>query len=95
VHRREIHPEEAGLAVRRMAEILGGTPAENGKAFAALLAGEPSAYRDAVLLNAACALMVADKVATLPEGVEMAVESIDSGAAKAKVDGLARLTSAA
>ena len=65
------------------------------RAFAALLAGEPSAYRDAVLLNAAAALMVADRAASLPEGVEIAVQSIDSGAAKAKVDGLARVTSAA
>ena len=95
VHKREIHPEDAGLPVHRMAEILGGTPEENGQAFAALLAGEASAYRDAVLLNAACALMVADKVATLTDGVAMAAESIDSGAAKAKIEGLARITSGA
>lgn len=95
VEKRVIHPEDAGLPVRKMAEILGGTPEENGKAFAALLAGEPSAYRDAVLLNAASALVVADKVATLTEGVAMAAESIDSGAARAKIEGLAKITSAA
>ncbi|PIE08114.1 MAG: anthranilate phosphoribosyltransferase [Rhodobacterales bacterium] len=92
--RREIHPEDAGLPVRRLAEILGGTPEENGRAFAALLAGEASAYRDAVLLNAACALMVADRVESLPEGVALAAESLDSGAARARVEGLARVTSA-
>jgi len=73
---------------------MGGTPAENGRAFAALLDGAPGAYRDAVLLNAAAALIVADKVQTLPQGVELARESIDSGAAKAKIAALAKLTSA-
>ncbi|MCY4336845.1 MAG: anthranilate phosphoribosyltransferase [Litoreibacter sp.] len=92
---REIHPEDAGLAPRKFAEILGGTPQENGKAFAALLDGAESAYRDAVLLNASAALVVADKVNSLPEGVELAKESIDSGAAKSKVSALAKLTSEA
>ncbi len=95
IHSREIHPEDAGLAPRKFAEILGGTPEENGKAFAALLDGEPSAYRDAVLLNTAAALVVADKATDLKQGVEMAKDSIDSGAAKAKVAGLAKLTSEA
>jgi anthranilate phosphoribosyltransferase len=92
VEDREIHPEDAGLPVHPFDDILGGTPAENGVAFRALLDGKASAYRDAVLLNAAAALMVADKVKTLPEGVEMARESIDSGAAKAKIEALAKLT---
>jgi len=91
----EISPEDAGLPVHPFEAILGGSPAENGAAFRALLDGAPGAYRDAVLLNSAAALMVADKVKTLPEGVEMAKESIDSGAAKSKVEGLARLTSEA
>ncbi len=91
----EIAPEDAGLAPRPFEEIIGGTPEENGKAFAALLDGAESAYRDAVLLNSAAALVVADKAATLPEGVEMARDSIDSGAAKSKVTALAKLTSEA
>jgi anthranilate phosphoribosyltransferase len=92
---RELHPEQAGLPVHPFEDLLGGTPQENGKAFAALLAGAPGAYRDAVLLNSAAALVVADKAASLPEGVEMARESIDSGAAKAKIEKLAEITSAA
>lgn len=92
---KEIHPEDAGLPVHPMADILGGTPEENGKAFQALLNGQPGAYRDAVLLNAACALVVANKVNTLPEGVEMAAESIDGGEALRKIEGLARITSGA
>lgn len=89
----EVHPEDAGLPVHPFQAILGGTPEENGAAFRALLDGATGAYRDAVLLNAAAALLVADKVNSLTEGVEMAAESIDSGAALAKVRGLAKVTS--
>ncbi|MBN2906513.1 MAG: anthranilate phosphoribosyltransferase [Rhodobacteraceae bacterium] len=95
VTERELHPEEAGLPEHPFEAILGGTPEHNARAFGALLEGEASAYRDAVLLNAAAALVVAGKVNTLPEGVEMARESIDSGSARAKVQGLAKLTSEA
>jgi anthranilate phosphoribosyltransferase len=87
-----VHPEDAGLPYHPFEAILGGTPAENAVAFRALLDGAPGAYRDAVLLNAAAALVVADKVSNLVEGVEMARDSIDSGAAKAKVATLARLS---
>jgi anthranilate phosphoribosyltransferase len=87
-----LHPEDAGLPYHPFEKILGGTPAENAVAFRALLDGSSGAYRDAVLLNAAAALVVADKVAKLKDGVEMARESIDSGAAKSKVQALARLT---
>ena len=74
--------------------ILGGTPSENAVAFRALLDGAKGAFRDAVLMNAAAALVVADKAATLKDGVEMAKVSIDSGAAKAKIAALVRLTNA-
>ncbi len=91
----ELHPEEAGLPVHPFEAIVGGSPEENGAAFRALLDGAESAYRDAVLLNAAAALVVADRAADLREGVEMARESIDSGAAKRAVETLARITSEA
>ena len=91
----EVHPEDAGLPVHSLEEILGGTPTENGKAFAALLDGKPSAYRDTVLLNSAAALLIAGKVSDLRAGVEQAIASIDSGAAKSKVTELAKLTSTA
>jgi anthranilate phosphoribosyltransferase len=90
-----VTPEDAGLPRHPFAAILGGTPAENGVAFRALLDGAPGAYRDAVLLNAAAALLVAGRVSALPDGVALARQSIDSGAAKAKVDGLAAVTTAA
>ncbi|MGL5012137.1 MAG: anthranilate phosphoribosyltransferase, partial [Paracoccaceae bacterium] len=68
----ERHPEDAGLPVHPFEAILGGTPAENAAAFRALLDGAPGAYRDAVLLNAAAALVVADHAPTLKDGVTMA-----------------------
>ncbi|PZX14697.1 anthranilate phosphoribosyltransferase [Celeribacter halophilus] len=89
----EIHPEDAGLPVHPLKDILGGTPEENGKAMLNLLKGETGAYRDAVLMNAAAALVVADKASSLKDGVEIAVESIASGKALAKLEALAALTS--
>ncbi len=91
----ELHPEDAGLPVHPFEDIVGGTPEDNANAFRALLDGAQSAYRDAVLLNSAAALMVADAASDLREGVEKARESIDSGAAKGKVAALAKVTSAA
>lgn len=91
----EVHPEDAGLPVHPFADIVGGTPAENAQALRLLLDGAPTAYRDAVLLNAAAALVVAGKVATLPDGVALARDSIDSGAARRAVETLARITQAA
>ena len=95
VEDREVHPEDAGLPVHPFEDIMGGTPAENAVAFRALLAGEQNAYRDAVLMNAAAALVIADKADDLKAGVEMARESIDSGKALAAVTKLAEITSAA
>lgn len=91
----ELHPEEAGLPTHPFEDIVGGSPQDNANAFRALLAGETSAYRDAVLLNAASALLVAGKATELKQGVEMARESIDSGKALAKLEALAKITTAA
>ena len=91
----EIGPEDAGLPYHPFEAILGGSPAENAGAFRALMDGATGAYRDAVLLNAAAALVVADRVGTLTDGVAMARQSIDSGAARAKVAALARITTGA
>ena len=89
---REVHPEEAGLPVHPFEAILGGTPEENGRAFQALLEGQASGYRDAVLLNAAAGLHVAGHAADLTQGVEIAADSLDSGRAREKVAALALLT---
>lgn len=89
----ELHPEDFGLPVHPFEDILGGTPADNAAALRALLDGAPGAYRDAVLLNGAAALVVAGHAADLHEGVAMARSSIDSGAAATKLAQLAKLTS--
>ncbi|MDE4174572.1 anthranilate phosphoribosyltransferase [Phaeobacter sp. PT47_59] len=91
----ELHPEDAGLPVHPFEDIIGGTPEENATAFRALLDGAPSAYRDAVLLNSAAALVVAGAAGDLREGVTKARESIDSGAAKEKIAAVARITTEA
>jgi anthranilate phosphoribosyltransferase len=88
----EVNPEDAGLPVHPFEDIMGGTPQENGVAFRALLDGRHSAYRDAVLLNTAAALVVAGKANDLKTGAEMGRESIDSGAAKRKIEALAKAT---
>jgi anthranilate phosphoribosyltransferase len=91
----EIHPEEAGLPVHPFEAVLGGTPEENAAALRALLDGATGAYRDAVLLNAAAALVIAGAVTSLREGAAQAAESIDSGRARQKVAALAMATAAA
>ncbi|MGR3660935.1 MAG: anthranilate phosphoribosyltransferase [Paracoccaceae bacterium] len=91
----ELHPEQAGLPIHPFEAITGGSPEENGHALAAVLNGQKGAYRDAVLLNAAAALIIAGKADTLKQGVEIAAESIDSGKALKKLHGLARITSSA
>ncbi len=88
----EIHPEDAGLPVHPFEAIIGGSPQQNAAALRALLDGEQGAYRDAVLLNTAAALVVADKVTDLKSGAKMAADSIDSGAAKRKCAALAKAT---
>ncbi len=90
---REVHPDEFGLPVHPFEAIIGGTPEDNAAAFRALLDGAPGAYRDAVLLNASAALMVAGRTSDPVEGVAMAAKSIDSGAALTKVKTLASVTS--
>ena len=81
-----IAPEDAGLPRHPLAAIRGGDPAHNAAALRRLLAGDPGAYRDSVLLNAAAALAVADRAATLVDGAAMAAEAIDDGRAAALLD---------
>ena len=93
IRRFTLHPEDAGLPVHPFEDLLGGEAAENARELRAVLAGAGRpAYRDAVLLNAAAALVVAGKAASLREGVEHARAAIASGAAAGKVAGLAALS---
>lgn len=77
---------EAGLSTAPVSAIRGGDPAHNADALRRLLLGEAGPYRDAVLLNAAGALLVAGEVDNWHEGVEEAAEAIDKGLAKTLLD---------
>jgi anthranilate phosphoribosyltransferase len=77
---------DAGLPTYPVEAIRGGDAAYNAAALQRLLMGEAGAYRDAVLFNAAEALLVAGVVETMPDGVEEAAEAIDKGLAKTLLD---------
>ena len=81
-----IAPDDAGLPRHPIVAIHGGDPAYNAAALRRLLRGEAGAYRDAVLINAAAALIVAGRVPTLADGAALAAETIDAGAADALLD---------
>jgi anthranilate phosphoribosyltransferase len=85
-----IGPGDAGLGTHPLSAIQGGDVANNAAAISRLLAGERGAYRDIVALNAAAALLVAGKAASLKDGAAMAMAALDSGAAQAT---LAKLVS--
>ena len=78
---RVITPEEFGFARCTREELKGGTPAENAAITRAILAGERGHKRNAVLLNAGASLYIAGKADTMADGVALAGELIDSGAA--------------
>lgn len=82
----EIRPEDAGLPSHPLEDLRGGDAAYNAEALRRLLLGETGAYRDAVLLNSAAALIVAGQAEDWLEGVEEAAEAIDKGLAKGLLD---------
>jgi anthranilate phosphoribosyltransferase len=88
----DITPEQ--LLGRRAdpAEIKGGDPQHNAELARCILAGEPGGARDVVLLNAAAALVAAGKAERLEDGLSLAVASIDSGAARRKLEQLVEFT---
>lgn len=91
----EVTPEEAGLGRYEPDELKGGEPAENAKALSNLLDGDPGAYRDIVLLNAAAALIVAGKDSDLKAGAKTAAKAIDEGTAKETLAKFAAITQGA
>ena len=81
-----IVPEDAGVARHPTLAIRGGDPAYNAAALRRLLRGERGAYRDAVVLNAAAALVLAQADAALRDAAARAAEALDSGAADRLLD---------
>ncbi len=87
-----LRPEDVGLPRAPIAAIRGGDLNENAAALLALLHGEPGAYRDTVLLNAAAGLVVAGRVEALKDGITVAAASLDEGRAMAALEALRRAT---
>lgn len=83
-----LHPEEVGLTVYPNESIRGGDARENANILRRVLKGEKGPYRDTVLLNTGIGLYTATKVESIHDGINMAAESIDSGAALGKLDEL-------
>ena len=78
----EIAPEDFGLVRGQKAEIVGGTPAENAEITRGILSGKmQGTKRNIVLMNAGAALYIGQKAPSIGEGVKLAAELIDSGAA--------------
>lgn len=78
-------PEDFGLASAKIETILGGDAAENAKIIESVFHGEQGARRDVVLMNAAPALVAGGAATTWKDGIRLAAEALDSGAALAKL----------
>jgi anthranilate phosphoribosyltransferase len=102
----DVHPADLGLPVARMQDLVGGSPDDNAAAVRSVLAGDGGAVRDIVLLNAAAGLVAWDllqdpsqagrpMVRRLTERLATARETVDSGAAAAKLEAWSAATSAA
>jgi anthranilate phosphoribosyltransferase len=89
VHRRELDPLDLGIERCDPAELRGGTPAENARSIREVFAGGNGARRSAILLNAAGAIAAGGHARDLKEGIGLAREALDSGAAAERLDALA------
>ena len=77
-----VEPSELGLAPAAAQDVRGGSPEENAAALRRVLSGERGALRDFTLLNAAAGLVAGDRATSVSEGIALAAEGIDSGAAR-------------
>ncbi|MBW1899754.1 MAG: anthranilate phosphoribosyltransferase, partial [Deltaproteobacteria bacterium] len=88
----DINPDDFFGTLASPGDLRGGNPSENAEITKNILNGENGPKRNVILLNTAAALMAAGKVKDLKEGIELAENSIDSGAAAEKLAGLAKFT---
>ncbi|MDN5358145.1 MAG: anthranilate phosphoribosyltransferase [Candidatus Methanomethylophilaceae archaeon] len=82
----EMSPGDFGLPLGKKEELAGGTPAQNATITRSILNGEKGARRNSVLINAGSALYIAGKAANIGQGIDLATEIIDSGAAASKLE---------
>ena len=90
-----VTPEEFGVKRAPLEELRGGDAAENASIISRVLAGEPGARRDVVVVNAAAALVVSGNAVDFAQGTEMSAKAISSGAAKEKLAALVAFTNRA
>jgi anthranilate phosphoribosyltransferase len=88
----KLRPEDFGLARATVADLKGGDREQNAEIVRTILGGEPGPKRDIVLMNAAAALVAGGRAREFKEGVEIAARSIDTGAARGKLDALVTLS---
>jgi len=93
VRKGTLDPARFGFEYAPVSALTGGTPKENADITRLILAGEKGPRRDAVVLNAALGLVAGGKARGIPEGLEIAASSIDSGSAMAKLKDLIETTS--
>ncbi len=91
----ELTPDDFGLETAMLADLKGGDGAHNAEALKGVLEGDATPYRDIALANAAAALVIAGRAADLHEGMDLGRQSLTSGAAKATLERLIRVSNAA
>ncbi|MFC4078083.1 anthranilate phosphoribosyltransferase [Salinithrix halophila] len=85
VHTRRVTPEELGLTRGTLEDLAGGDANVNARLIRRVLEGEPGPCRDVVLANAGAVIAIAGKALSLKEGIQLAAEAVDRGAASAKL----------
>ena len=90
----ELDPRDLGIEPTDPKVLRGGSAAENAATIRSVLEGERGGRRDAVLLNAAGALVAAGLASDLGEGLGLGGEAVDSGAATSRLDALVALSAA-
>jgi anthranilate phosphoribosyltransferase len=88
-----VEPQELGLPSAEPGTLSGGTPEENARALRAVLDGQSGPHRDIVVLNAAAGLMAADRADSLQDGIQIAGDAIETGAARRVLDRLIEVAS--
>jgi anthranilate phosphoribosyltransferase len=87
-----VRPEDFGMPRASIKDLLGGDREQNAEIIRAVLDGKPGPRRDIVLMNAAAALVAGGRARDLKDGAAVAAQSIDSHAARSKLDALVALT---
>jgi len=88
----DIDPEELGFPLAKEKDLEAGDLSDNVKIFKSILGGERGPRRDIVLLNAAYALYISEQVKSIPEGILLSKDSIDTGKASRKLEELVEFT---